>query len=660
MIIGIVAAVVVAVLIIGVILIASLFKSENNSLAYLKDSSIYYLKDMRKEGAEAIQVCEVKGDYADIWNNVVLTDDGKFLYFYSKANDYGEGTLSRIKVSKLSDDADKNEDNIEKISNDVSQYIILEDGKTVIYCKTNGKVVLYNGKKEEDIAKNVTYFSLTEDEKYLCCYTDEGDDEEGYVIYNLKSGEENELTENISTIYYRGDKKIIYGEYEEDYKVTVYEATYEGEGKEILSDVYTVGSYDEESDSFYYIVARTESGKLYDYIDDPYASQDAGLKEPVWTDYIAVSSLEAEISADDYEYYFVENPRYQSYFYSWELYYDYAKEHYYYVKYVEDEEGYSQRVVSYYDDEADVWYSFDNEKFEADEDAYYDAEDRIELREELKNYEFENEIYDLYLYKKGEEVLVAEDLTDYNFVNDTLVFYMSEENDTTKVSIDDVYSVYDAEYQVKYGSYSYSDDEEDEEDEDTASIVNYAINGNVGTLELEDEIYYVDVAEDGKTLVISLGSNGNECTLDVYTVSGSELKFKETIDDEAMGSQWIDGKYYYYTDVSDDMGTLYVYKNGKSEKLISNAYATGYSNAMFEDGNCMALDDKESNDYVLILKNGEKIKFREVNEYTYIAEDQILYMKDDSLYLYQGKEDFRIARDVIAYYCYDYEYGRSF
>ena len=58
--------------------------------------------------------------------------------------------------------------------------------------------------------------------------------------------------------------------------------------------------------------------------------------------------------------------------------------------------------------------------------------------------------------------------------------------------------------------------------------------------------------------------------------------------------------------------------------------------------------------------NGEKVKFREVNRYTYIAEDQILYMKDDSLYLYQGKEDFRIARDVVNYYCYDYEYGSSF
>ena len=182
----------------------------------------------------------------------------------------------------------------------------------------------------------------------------------------------------------------------------------------------------------------------------------------------------------------------------------------------------------------------------------------------------------------------------------------------------------------------------------------------IGTLELEDEIYYVDVAEDGKTLVMALGDYGNECTLDVYTVSGSEIKFKETIDDEAMGSRWIDDKYYYYTDVSDEMGTLYVYKNGKSEKLISNAYATGYSNSMFEDGNCMALDDRESGDYVLVLKNGEKVKFREVNRYTYIAEDQILYMKDDSLYLYQGKEDFRIARDVVNYYCYDYEYGSSF
>ena len=74
----------------------------------------------------------------------------------------------------------------------------------------------------------------------------------------------------------------------------------------------------------------------------------------------------------------------------------------------------------------------------------------------------------------------------------------------------------------------------------------------------------------------------------------------------------------------------------------------------------MLLDDEENSDYVLLMKNGEKVKFKGIDDYSYIAENKILYMKNDSLYFYNSKkDDIRIARDVVAYYC-DYEYGNRF
>ena len=56
-----------------------------------------------------------------------------------------------------------------------------------------------------------------------------------------------------------------------------------------------------------------------------------------------------------------------------------------------------------------------------------------------------------------------------------------------------------------------------------------------------------------------------------------------------------------------------------------------------------------------------KVKFKGIQEYAYIEEDKILYMKNDSLYFYAGKDDdIRIARDVVDYYFNDYEYGNRF
>ena len=71
--------------------------------------------------------------------------------------------------------------------------------------------------------------------------------------------------------------------------------------------------------------------------------------------------------------------------------------------------------------------------------------------------------------------------------------------------------------------------------------------------------------------------------------------------------------------------------------------------------------DADGSDYVLLFKNGEKVKFKGIQEYAYIEEDKILYMKNDSLYFYAGKDDdIRIARDVVDYYFNDYEYGNRF
>ena len=62
------------------------------------------------------------------------------------------------------------------------------------------------------------------------------------------------------------------------------------------------------------------SDEQIDYMVDKFQSYDAMKKQ----------------MEDGYEYYFVKYPQYKSRFVSWELNYDYDKEHYYYTKYEED------------------------------------------------------------------------------------------------------------------------------------------------------------------------------------------------------------------------------------------------------------------------------------------------------------------------------------
>ena len=667
LIIGIGAAVVVLlVLVLGGVLIASLFKSSDKQLAYLKDETIYYVKNMEKEDEKAIPVCEVKGESAYASNKVEISEDGKYMYYYSKVDfNYDtytyNGTLCRIKISKLSDDVDKNEDNEEKISNDVTQYTVLEKGKSVLFRKSNGKVVLYNGKDEEDIAKNVDYYYLSDDKEKVILATDEGDGKSGLRVYNLKTNEELEYSDDYYSVQFRNDECIVFSEEDEDGTMTLYRANYkEDDTEELISGVYSVSGYNDENNSFYYQEERLVKRTLYDYIDDPYASEDAKLTKPNWMDYTTVSDWKESLSEYDFEYYCVKYPQYQSRFIDWELYYDYNKEAYYYVKYEDDENGDSQKIVSYYDIDSQTWYRLDSEAFEAAEDAYEGAEDRINLREELKTTEFEIENYDLYFWKNGEETLVTENVDDYMYVNSDIIFFTTSETGGNRVSIDNVYSVYDAENQIRYGSYS----DYDTEDESTEEItLSYIVKGNIGSLEIEEGLYDINASEDGKYLVFAMGNNSSECVLDLYSVSGSEIKFDETIEEDAMDGAWIDGTYYYYSDVSDSLGTLYAYKKGKSEKIASNVVASGYQNALFEDGNFMLMDeyDSDGSDYVLLFKNGEKVKFKGIQEYAYIKEDKILYMKNDALYFYAGKDDdIRIARDVVDYYFNDYEYGNRF
>ena len=80
---------------------------------------------------------------------------------------------------------------------------------------------------------------------------------------------------------------------------------------------------------------------------------------------------------------------------------------------------------------------------------------------------------------------------------------------------------------------------------------------------------------------------------------------------------------------------------------------------MFEDGNIGVLDNYDERQLQIYAgaKDTKKIG-RDVTQYTYIAADRIVYMKNGSLYVYNGKkEDRRIAMNVDDYTCHSMNYS---
>lgn len=81
----------------------------------------------------------LNNDYAQ------LTEDGEYLYFFSKLSDYGAtGNLYRAELGKLRPDSDKNDKYIVKIASDVETdgLFICKDG-TAVYQKRNHWMIMY-------------------------------------------------------------------------------------------------------------------------------------------------------------------------------------------------------------------------------------------------------------------------------------------------------------------------------------------------------------------------------------------------------------------------------------------------------------------------------------------------------------------------------------
>ena len=657
------AAVVVLALVIGFgIKLLSGFSKGNNSAStmavYLSRNTLVYTPDATASEPKLFEICDIEMD-KDIYyipdNLVTITDDEKYIYFFNDVNDDGCADLCRVQTGKLGKDKDKNEKKIEEIDDNVRvSSLRLLDGGRVAYITGKDKLMIFNGKESIEIQKDVTYPYVIKDGKALV-YLGEEDKDGNYTLFYLDAGKTDAeaLEEEVSYISSVDDKGVYYCvEDEENYTSALYFYAFSDGSTVEITDDYSYGS--KKTDNGFYFISHAESELcLYDYIKDPYASDDEKLVQPVYPEYsdgfIPASSMDAfdaykmdrivkRYNGDPVAY-MEDNCSVTTY----------HEVRYYYIWNSDTGEAF------YYDISGDKFYVYDDatysrcyEQYSSDSEKWYEAQNRIYLRQALKDYTFDPGYQTLNYFHDGKVEELVEKCYDVNFIfSDTTpmaVYTTPEEDDVEKISIDDITYAYDAYDRLfGYGTGKYD------------RKVFAAIGSEAGiSLDLEGQIDGATYSEDEGLFAITIDTldknDTEERNVYLYSLKGTTFTLDSKFDDEAeCVAAFKKGQVFFIKGVDRGSmeGDLYIYDGKNTTRLIKNVnlYNYGY---VFDNGSMICYKDTDA---ILYNKAGEEIvKLGEI-EYAYrnlnyISDKKIVFLAGDKLRFYNGKEIVKIANSV--------------
>lgn len=598
----------------------------DKQMIYAKDGRLYFTPNVSKE-KDPVEIYNAHDNETSF--EIKYTKNQKYAFFLTDSED--EQRLYRVNTQKLTSNESKNDKYIEEIDSDVTDFSVLGSGRILYYRDSNSgrELNFYDGKDTKEIdskvcaqyhSGNVVYYLI-----------DEGDDYNYELYYyNLKTGKHGDIDE-CNTVADYNENEILYSVSDGD-TCDICKAKPGSEGTKIVSDVAIDWTGNLDAGVISYKREIKESKSYYDFVNDPYASQDASATEPQMEDYM--SEVKARDILDDYKYEeYKENRSEFDYLYVDDFNSIYCMGTSMYAYYGSDGSTY------YLDGENDKFYSFDQDAYDDAYDDYYDIENRNELRDSLKEETFDSTSYDLYLYtSKGGEKKIAESILpiDSDPVNQIFLYQKAQDLGDEKVcSIDDLYDASDVE------DYIY--------DSDNDSSVYVNINGKEQDMKMTS--VSMNCSEDGKTVMIVDQSDEDSNELIAYKKKGDSLEKIGTVEQDYTTGSWYGNDYYYF----DDNHDFYIYSNGKSKKIAKDVAIAELEG----DGNFMVFDvdsSYESSD-LKVLKGDEQIgKIRDVGYYgaTYVDKNCIVYITNDGdLNVYDGEDSRKIDRDVSSYWMGD-------
>lgn len=565
--------------------------TKRDAVFYIKDGELYGTKLSK---IEPWQLTRELTDGEDLENRdfyqagyqigmyTCLSQDGKTIFYPDKIDEDGF-TLYYRSMNKPDGDATK-------IDSGVASYCVSKNGKCVTYLKEDGDLYQHDLKDKEKIASDVIDFYVTEDGKKLVFLTEDNN------VYMKNAGKDKEkVASDISQLSYVNDKRdtVYYIKDENLYKQA------EGKDKEkIASDVTGVDVIYESGEVYYYQMESQELS-LADYVDDDMKEADASFVMPDYPEYP----------------------------YSWN--YD------------------------TYDEYLDAWDEYEKLKAAYDEawDKRYEVQDRDSIREALADLKVNYTSYTLYYFDGKEAKEVAKDVAGSEYSMDCNTDYFSPvavfqhyvRSEVDKVKISEIESVYDLQTQVQNALTG-------------AKELNIAVKSTVSELESEDENlseYSFDVSEDGKTVYYldNVDEEDGHGTLYKMKISGDKPQKAEEVDDDVYSGHFAGDKYLYYKDVKDSQGELYIDQKKVDDDVYMYSVTTSGEIITY-------LTDYDTEDHVgtlKIYKNGKSEEIAEEVLRNYVIDGKVVYLAEyniekyrGELYQYKNGKSEKIDEDVVT------------
>lgn len=667
--------------------------SSGNAYAYYADESFGLITDLKKKSSLTMSALRSEG-YANS-SMLAFSPDGKYVYFYSKYDrSAGTGTLSRGEYTKMKSGGN-NEQYIETVASNVS-YFSVSDGGTLVYMNGDNTLYSYSGSEPAQLSKRVDYWYFTEDECVV--YASEG----ALYAADLKTpANSGRLASSFDYLEsYAASSDILFIR-----DSALYRAGLGREAEKLADDAFVLTS----GDCTIYMVENKNALCLYDYVNDDDAAADAGLTKPELDDYVipkfSYVQLQADANPASYDQLYVslsaldkELERQSSAIERME---DGSELKKFYTdkmpafieKYIdqENEDGYAAVTDPIRADLIDLYgegewlkvcfaleqdgSTYDYDAYNTANEAYAGAADRIEMRRTLQ--ETYRSTYSVYSYANGDSTLLNDRVVSYTYCSYdsdfeplSILFNTPEmiterrelENVSSLSEISDllaidneaqnfVISTKDATvYQLSQSAASSLSASMPDEKYSTAII--YFV-GNGVYLSSDPEFKANNAVEYG-TVYYAEPKNGIIGELTSVAAEGVPL----CADSERLF--YVNNRYEVST--GEEYYDLYCAKKGSSSKLITNCNPM----AWYEDGTVLVTTDysydKEYANLSIVSTNGSSYS---LGEFSYdeamtagagqtlkrIDKNTYLYLQDEALYMYNGKERTQVKSDAEYFWC---------
>ncbi len=666
-----------------IVLIGSLFSGSGSAeYAYLSGGRYYLISDLKN--SESLELAAAKSD--SIRSSMLnFSPDGKYVYYFTKYDYYNEtGTLCRAKLAKLSDNPDKNEKYMEIIATNVYLGIDIQKDGSVLYVSGDESLYFYDGKEAQLVAKDVEGYYA--DDKMRLVYVT-GNYSEGYSLYGveLKDLENKEkLDSNVSYLYNTWDlENLVYVKRNDEGDAVLYTGGFGKESQRLDEDVYMLGFKDGKT---WYMTAAENSLNLYDFVQDNHATADAGMKEPDSADYeIPVYTYKKVYGTDLKEENFPELYTSCTKELTWfqDGWWYYSMEDALEMDWGENTEALVaalQAFIDKYGDTADengyikvtpdvksalleiqkfaaqpekqwqwMWLCYNRQQSgtTTDWDAYnaawekwYEADDRIYMRENLSNPENAQAVYVLKCAENGTATVLAENVLDWSTMDGGVLFNTADMV-TEKPLLEELSGL----SQVR-DLFELRADEKNKVLLTDGNVVQFSSSAADG-LYMAVENSGVEALYFTDKYMFMLEESG---VLSQAEIKSGQINALSIVTDDAKVMDLVDGALYYASGVYENSGyqycEMYVLENGKTTRLARDIMCQDIT--LYEDGTILAYTDSR-NGYELTMvspKGESKLLSENVSEYIRVDKNTLLILSDGDLFCYNGKTKNLVAIDV--------------